>query len=818
MSGRSPTILAVTPSHFTPLESRFWSESAIAADAAGWRVVQIAASDIPEIPKAETIVIPRRLRDFARVMSDMPSSELATQPRWLTNQEIENQVEWEHRRHQLGGYVPEVTDGLRRLAWFTDRAIDLLKPSIVLTTNKIDHPCAFFRAAVQYRGVSVGLIERLPFDSIWYVPDRLFAESRLWTATDWTTPPPGRDQFRRLTKGNPAGFRQAEATDERPVLEHLPRPIVFVPFDNLLWTEWAQRAHPQRGVDSPAFTTPQDAIDDLSEAVGELGGSLVIKAHPSCLETKRLELPANAYLTDGALDHLIEQSDVVAAFNTKVAFVALALGHTTATFSENPAAASGLTSHWRDHVSTVELLRHALDPSMRPHLSDTDAFFTWLADNYFYDLDLTSDRSPRALVDMLISGMAVSGKSAPLATVQRLQSIATGVTEALPTRVGPLKSSRRDAGRVLIDVTRLVDPLLVNSGIARYGREMVRRLPTLIDGDLWAIVREPGSGWSTPNIKLFDQLRRSVNGRVIALRNNERVDAVTSVLGELTRNDVYHSIHLPLPSRDQTGAARRIVTVHDVLHLIRPELNPGITSMIASVLESIDVEHDVVVCDSHQTWRDLLKLTTISTDRVFIAHLGGTPALLHEPIRQDTVVAVLQSDPRKNAGDIVRAVAACLSQPEHSSTQFTAAVSSGIRDQASRALEESGFPRERTSFVVAPTDAAMTKMLRTARVFIFGSSYEGFGLPVIEAMAEGCPIVAPMNSSLIEVAGSAACYATSESTADLQYALGSVLRNDDYARELSSLSRRRARVLTWDHSATKLAEIYRQVRSQPDDH
>ncbi len=79
----------------------------------------------------------------------------------------------------------------------------------------------------------------------------------------------------------------------------------------------------------------------------------------------------------------------------------------------------------------------------------------------------------------------------------------------------------------------------------------------------------------------------------------------------------------------------------------------------------------------------------------------------------------------------------------------------------------------------------MLGLFRRARAFVFGSMYEGFGLPVLEALAEGCPTVVPINSSLVEVAGSAVCYATSESPSDLQFALDLVLRDDAYAHDLS---------------------------------
>ncbi len=409
--------------------------------------MQLAARRIPEIPKADTIVIPAQLARLARQHSGFPRTELATQPTWLSDRDIDIQVEWEHRRHRIASHQPAVTDGLRRLAWLTDRTLELLDPAVVLTTNKIDHPCALSRQAALHSGRSVGLVERSPFDSIWFERDGLFAESRIWSATDWDALESGDDVSRRLVERNPAGFRGSEATSDRPLLDDLPRPIIFVPFDNTLWTGWAQRSHPQRAVDNPGFASAQDAVDDLSDAVGRLGGSLVIKPHPSCLETERLGLPANTYLLDGALDHLLQHADLVAAFNTKVAFVSLAFRRNTATFADNPVAASGLTTHWRDHDSTFETLRVGLDPARRPRSADIDAFFTWLADNYFYGVDPTGPRPPGLLVGELIAEAGNTSHRPSPSTVCKLKQIAAGDAAAIPIRIGPLRPTRVDSGQ-----------------------------------------------------------------------------------------------------------------------------------------------------------------------------------------------------------------------------------------------------------------------------------------------------------------------------------------------------------------------------------
>jgi glycosyltransferase involved in cell wall biosynthesis len=97
---------------------------------------------------------------------------------------------------------------------------------------------------------------------------------------------------------------------------------------------------------------------------------------------------------------------------------------------------------------------------------------------------------------------------------------------------------------------------------------------------------------------------------------------------------------------------------------------------------------------------------------------------------------------------------------------------------------------------------------RLARVFVFPSLYEGFGLPPLEAMASGTPVVTSNVSSLPEVAGEAALLVDPTSAEAIADAMRRVLTNDALAAELSAKGVARARTFSWERAATRVLEIY----------
>ena len=140
--------------------------------------------------------------------------------------------------------------------------------------------------------------------------------------------------------------------------------------------------------------------------------------------------------------------------------------------------------------------------------------------------------------------------------------------------------------RVFVEVSRLLDPALVHTGIARYGRELLRHLPLVSDDDVWAVVQQPQSGWTKRSEAATSDLLELVQGQLIGVEAHCSFAKALSTFEPLATHDVFHSIHLPLPPATSTGSAGRVLTVHDVLHLRRPDLYNSIG--VPPIQRSID--------------------------------------------------------------------------------------------------------------------------------------------------------------------------------------------------------------------------------------
>jgi hypothetical protein len=403
-------------------EHRFWLHVAASAKRHGWRLVEIAARALPYTKDALTTCVPARLWEFDRKLRNFPLPDSDKECQWVGNDFFKIMEDWEHRRWELKERNPDVARGLRRLAGFSDRTISLINPSVVLTTNKIDHPCALFRMAAIHYGIPTFIVERSPLDTIWLEPDGLFAESRIWkdyrnqqNSLSKDVIKHGKKIIRYLAR-NPYGMRKAGRSKDSSYrrLFDSQKHIFFLPMDNVLWTGWEQKNHPQRMIDNPLYDSPLEAIKDLAEKIQSLGGILVVKNHPACLHIKDEILPETVHFYDGDIRDMIKLSDVVVVFNTKVAYPALAIGKPVVTLAPNPVAASGATYHCLKRHGVHETLRLALNRNgLSERLHGFVPFVGWLANHIFYSWrkrDALSPMGPNRFVEFLLDNVNDPGQ------------------------------------------------------------------------------------------------------------------------------------------------------------------------------------------------------------------------------------------------------------------------------------------------------------------------------------------------------------------------------------------------------------------------
>jgi len=362
---------------------------------------------------------------------------------------------------------------------------------------------------------------------------------------------------------------------------------------------------------------------------------------------------------------------------------------------------------------------------------------------------------------------------------------------------------------VYIDVTRLADMAQAQTGIARIGRELSEQLDSDNRFDVVRLIR--------PKFLRFNEVEKAIcdpghqlfgyrDQWVIASEDSHGGEVFPSV--RMSSSDLYLSTHLPLPGPHLTGDAKRAVIVHDLIHHEQFGREPAVEqpSMISKVLESTDVKRDLVVVPSATTLQDLVSLNGWERANTLLLP-WGTHFHEQEPAQaRQGVLAVLQASPRKNSKVALEEIVAALGEAHLSQHMLRVVATGSMVEYSQNYLSASPLGDDRWSVRSGVTDRELMQLLGETAVFLYPSSFEGFGLPMIEAFACGAPVVAVIGSASVEVGGPAVCYAASPSLHDLRSAVSLVLSDVDYQQHLSSAGRNRAQTFSWQSAAHRLAD------------
>jgi glycosyltransferase involved in cell wall biosynthesis len=266
---------------------------------------------------------------------------------------------------------------------------------------------------------------------------------------------------------------------------------------------------------------------------------------------------------------------------------------------------------------------------------------------------------------------------------------------------------------------------------------------------------------------------------------------------------------------------RTLVTVHDLAPLRYPSRGwgPSHLSWIIAWRGLRRAEHIIAV--SAFTASELQASSGIRTANVYVVPnaVGGS----FRPQSEATIKAVRSqytglgthlllhvghTQSRKNLPTLVRALSALRARG------FDACLLQvgGVPGHDLRAaIEESGL-RDRVRFLGAVRDADLIALYSAADVFVFPSLYEGFGLPVLEAMACGTPVVASNAASLPEVVGEAGILVDPGDAQSIADAIARVLSDDGVARDLRAAGLERAKQFTWQRAASAVLGVIETLR------
>ncbi len=296
--------------------------------------------------------------------------------------------------------------------------------------------------------------------------------------------------------------------------------------------------------------------------------------------------------------------------------------------------------------------------------------------------------------------------------------------------------------------------------------------------------------------------------------------AVEPLLLFLDGNDVFFAPNFVVPRRHLAAVRALVPTVHDLAFLRLPETVQRETAdNLLRRFPGVVHEADALIAVSEATAGDLTALAGVTPRRVHVIHEGVDPAFATAagpapaglPARYLLFVSTLE--PRKNVVNLLAAFARAAAAGYPGDLVLVGRW--GWRTAEAIAALDGSPVRDRIRHLDYLERAQLSAVMRGAEALVFPSLLEGFGLPVVEAMACGVPVIAARASSLPEVAGDAALYVDPASPADIADAVLRLAGDPALAATLAATGRERAARFRWDEAARASAAVLRRAAGLP---
>lgn len=329
--------------------------------------------------------------------------------------------------------------------------------------------------------------------------------------------------------------------------------------------------------------------------------------------------------------------------------------------------------------------------------------------------------------------------------------------------------------KIGIDISQIV---YEGTGVAAYTKNLISSLKEVDQKNEYvyfgsSLRRRQKGFWPFP-LTLMD-----------VLWNRLHVLPVENFIGNV---DIFHSSDWVQPPT----RAKKVTTIHDLVVYKYPEFShPRIIATQKRRLEWVKKECDLVIADSIATKKDIMEILKISEEKIRVVYPAAAsefnedvkPRLLDKPY----ILTVGTIEPRKN----LNRLAAALEKLKLKDYELINVGKAGWGDQ----IKGLGYVPQKD----------MPALYKGASLFVYPSLYEGFGLPVLEAMSVGCPVATSNVSSMPEVGGDAAAYFDPLDIDDMAEKISLALKN---ANEMKKKSLVQSKKFSWEKTANEILNIY----------
>jgi glycosyltransferase involved in cell wall biosynthesis len=367
------------------------------------------------------------------------------------------------------------------------------------------------------------------------------------------------------------------------------------------------------------------------------------------------------------------------------------------------------------------------------------------------------------------------------------------------------------------------------SGVGWYEWNLLARLPEAdpaielrLYAHTFAAPDEPPPPMLPTSVRTRFRFHHIPEGFLFPIRGTLSVlrAVVEPVLLFLDGNDVFFAPNFVVPRRHLAAVRSLVPTVHDLAFLRLPdtvqrETLDNLREHLPRVLHAADA----LIAVSGATADDLEALAGVTRRRIHVIHEGVDPAFaagdaaVPDRLPSRYLLFVSTLEPRKNVLNLLAAFA--LAAAEGYPGDLVLVGRWGWRTEAVQEALARSPVRGRIHHLDYLDRPVLASVMRHAEALLFPSLLEGFGLPVVEAMACGIPVIVSRATSLPEVAGDAALYVDPSSPADIAAAVRRLAGDPMLAASLAAAGRMRAARFSWDETARASAAVLRRAAGLP---
>ncbi len=363
--------------------------------------------------------------------------------------------------------------------------------------------------------------------------------------------------------------------------------------------------------------------------------------------------------------------------------------------------------------------------------------------------------------------------------------------------------------RVAIDATAAA---VQSAGVGRYARELLRALLAQGCDDRYMLLAASSS-------EQAEQLLR-------ALPPGDWRELRRLPVSERVMTAAWHRLRLPLPVERFSGdfdvfhgpdfvvppsRRPRVVTIHDLSYIVAPQYaEPSLVEYLRAAVPRSLQRASQIITVSASVAAELVEAYPFVEGRVRAIPNGVRPRQPAEEKRSadgpPTILTVGTIEPRKNLTTLLDAMHyVWMSDPD---ARLVVAGRIGWRSDVIMARLRAACETSRVTFIEAPSDAELDKLYEDATLFVYPSAYEGFGLPLLEAMSRDVPVIASDIPALRETAGAAASLVRPFDPEELGHAIVQLLEESALRGKLVEAGRLQAARHTWTETARRTRNAY----------